>query len=78
MSAAASLLDRPVGVEQLARVFTSPVALSVLSADTAAEGTVLTEMADSEDGRGGVTGSEIIETAPPEETPDETREETDA
>ena len=78
MSAAASLLDRPVGVEQLARVFTSPVALSVLSADTAAEGTVLTEMADSEDGRGGVTGSEIIETAPPEEAPDEIRQETDA
>ena len=50
MSTATSLLDSPIGAEQLARFLASPVALSVLSGDTAAEGTVLIDMADFEDG----------------------------
>ena len=58
MSTATSLL----GDEHLARLLASPVALSVLYGDTAAEGTLLTEMADID----GVT--EITEPAPPEET----------
>ncbi len=57
MSTATSLL----GEEQLACFFASPVALSVLSGDTAAEGTGLIEMADID----GVTEPEIPEPAPP-------------
>jgi RNA polymerase sigma-70 factor, ECF subfamily len=64
VSTATSLLSD----EQLACLFASPVALSVPSGDTAAEGTVLIEMADSEDVRDGLVGSEITEPAPPEET----------
>ncbi len=78
MSAATSLLDRPTGAERLARVLASPVALSVLAGDTAAEGTVLTEMADSEDGGDGVAGPEITKPAASAATPEETREESDA
>jgi len=68
VSAATSLLGSPIGAEQLACFLASPVALSVLSGDTAAEGTGLIEMADSENGPDGVTSSEIPEPAPPEET----------
>jgi RNA polymerase sigma-70 factor, ECF subfamily len=57
-----------LGDEHLVRLLASPVALSVLYGDTAAEGTVLIEMADSEDVRDGATGSEVTEPAPPEET----------
>ena len=46
----------------------SPMALSLLSGDTAAEGTGLIEMADPKDGRDGVTGPEIPEPEPHEET----------
>jgi RNA polymerase sigma-70 factor, ECF subfamily len=60
-----------VGEERLTRFLASPMALPVLSGDTAAEGTVLIEMADLEDGRDGVTGSQIPEPAPPEETDEE-------
>jgi RNA polymerase sigma-70 factor, ECF subfamily len=62
VSTATSLL----GEEQLARFLASPVALSVLSGATAAEGTVLIEMADID----GVT-SETPEPAPPNETDEE-------
>jgi RNA polymerase sigma-70 factor, ECF subfamily len=65
VSTATSLLGSPIGAEQLARLLASPGALSVLPGDTAAEGTVLTEMADID----GVT--EIAEPAPPEETDEE-------
>jgi RNA polymerase sigma-70 factor (ECF subfamily) len=71
VSTATSLLGSPMGTEQLARSFASPVALSMLPGDTAAEGTVLIEMADFEDGRDGETGSENPEPAPPEETDEE-------
>ena len=71
MSTATSLLDSPAGAEWLARLLASPVALWVPSGDTAAEGTVLIEMADSEDVRDGLVGSEITEPAPPEETDEE-------
>ena len=65
MSTATSLLGSPIDAEQLARLLASPGALWVLPGDTAAEGTVLTEMAESD----GVT--EIAEPAPPEETDEE-------
>ncbi len=64
VSAATSLL----GEERLAGFLASPVALSALSGDTAAEGTGLIEMADSLDGRDGAAGPEITEPATPEET----------
>ncbi len=64
MSTATSLL----GEERLAGFLASPVALSVLSGNTAAEGTGLIEMADSLDGRDGAAGREIAEPATPEET----------
>lgn len=53
MSTATSLLDSPAGAEQLVRLIASPAALSVLSGNTAAEGTGLIDMADSDDGRDG-------------------------
>ncbi|BBZ49146.1 RNA polymerase subunit sigma [Mycobacterium heidelbergense] len=71
MSTAASLLDSPIGAERLARLLASPAALPMLSGDTAAEGTVLIEMADSGEGRDGVVGSEVTEPVPPEETDEE-------
>lgn len=64
VSTATSLL----GEERLAGFLASPVALSVLSGNTAAEGTGLIEMADSLDGRDGAAGPEITEPATPEET----------
>jgi RNA polymerase sigma-70 factor, ECF subfamily len=70
VSTATSLL----GEERLAGFLASPVGLSVLSGNTAAEGTGLIDMADSEDGRdgrdgrGGPMGPEIPEPAPHEET----------
>lgn len=64
VSTATSLL----GEEQLAGVLASPVALSVLSGNTAAEGTGLIDMADSPDGRDGAAGPSITEPAAPEET----------
>lgn len=64
VSTATSLL----GEERLAGFLASPVALSVLSGDTAAEGTGLIDMADSLDGRDGASGSENTEPAAPEET----------
>ncbi|MDT5257068.1 MAG: polymerase sigma-70 factor, subfamily, partial [Mycobacterium sp.] len=60
MSTATSLM----GDEQLARLLASPVALPVLLGGTAAEGTVLIKMGEID----GVTGSEITQPAPPEET----------
>jgi RNA polymerase sigma-70 factor (ECF subfamily) len=71
VSTATSLLDNPIGAEQLTRFLASPVALSMLPGDTAAEGTVLIEMADFEDGRDGVTGSENPEPGSHEETDEE-------
>ena len=71
MSTATSLLGSPIGAEQLTRFLASPVALSMLAGDTAAEGTVLIEMADFEDGRDGVTGSENPEPGSREETDEE-------
>lgn len=71
MSTATSLLDSPIGAERLARLLASPAALPMLSGDTAAEGTVLIEMADSGEGRDGVVGSEVTEPVPPEETDEE-------
>lgn len=64
VSTATSLL----GEERLAGFLASPVALSVLSGNTAAEGTGLIDMADSLDGRDGAAGPEITEPAAPEET----------
>ncbi len=64
VSTATSLL----GEEQLAGVLASPVALSVLSGNTAAEGTGLIDMADSLDGRDSAAGPSITEPAAPEET----------
>lgn len=64
VSTATSLL----GEEQLAGVLASPVALSVLSGNTAAEGTGLIDMADSSDGRDSAAGPSITEPAAPEET----------
>ncbi|MCA2290117.1 sigma-70 family RNA polymerase sigma factor [Mycobacterium avium] len=82
VSTATSLL----GEEQLAGFLASPGALSVLSGDTAAEGTGFIEMADSPDGPDGVTSPEVpaahAEPAAHEETREElheeAREETDA
>ncbi len=62
MSAATSLLDSPTGAEQLACFLASPVALSVLPGDTAAEGTGVIDMADTD----GATAQEIPDPAPPE------------
>ncbi|ORB45337.1 RNA polymerase subunit sigma [Mycobacterium paraseoulense] len=62
MSAATSLLDRPMGAEQLACVPASPVALSVLPGDTAAEGTGFIDMADQD----GATAREVPDAAPQE------------
>jgi RNA polymerase sigma-70 factor (ECF subfamily) len=64
VSTATSLLGSPRAEERLIR----PVALSMLPGDAAAEGTVLIEMADSDDGRDGVMGPGVAEPAPPEET----------
>lgn len=64
VSTATSLL----GEERLAGFLASPVALWMLSGNTAAEGTGLIDMADSEDGRDGATGPEISEPAAPDET----------
>lgn len=64
VSTATSLL----GEEQLAGVLASPVALSVLSGNTAAEGTGLSDMADSLDGRDGAATPSITEPVAPEET----------
>jgi RNA polymerase sigma-70 factor (ECF subfamily) len=71
VSTATGLLGSPIGAEQLTRFLASPVALSMLPGDTAAEGTVLIEMADFEDGRDGVTGSENPEPGSHEETDEE-------
>jgi RNA polymerase sigma-70 factor (ECF subfamily) len=71
VSTATSLLDSPIGAEQLTRFLASPVALSMLPGDIAAEGTVLIEMADFEDGRDGVTGSENPVPASHNETDEE-------
>ncbi len=63
MSAATSLLDRPMGgAEQLACFPASPVALSVPPGDTAAEGTGVIEMADTD----GATARELPDPAPQE------------
>ncbi|BBY04670.1 hypothetical protein MSEO_51690 [Mycobacterium seoulense] len=62
VSAATSLLDRPMGAEQLACVPASPVALSVLPGDTAAEGTGFIDMADTD----GATAREAPDPAPHE------------
>lgn len=59
VSTATSLL----GEERLAGFLASPVALLVLSGNTAAEGTGLIDMADSEDGRDGAIGPEVSEPA---------------
>jgi RNA polymerase sigma-70 factor, ECF subfamily len=63
----------------LTRVPASPVELSTLPGDTAAEGTVLTDMADSQDGRDdgpdGVAGAENLEPAAQDATQEETDEE---
>lgn len=64
VSTATSLL----GEERLAGFLATPVALSALSGNTAAEGTGLIDMADFEDGRDGATGPGIPERAPREET----------
>jgi len=71
VSTATSLLGSPIGAGQLARFLASPVALSMLPGDTAAEGTVLINMADFEDGRDGVTGLENPEPGSHEETDEE-------
>ena len=71
MATATSLLGSPMGAEQLTRLFASPLALSMLPGDTAAEGTVLIEMADVDDGRDGVTGSENPEPGSHVETDEE-------
>jgi RNA polymerase sigma-70 factor (ECF subfamily) len=55
VSTATSLL----GEERLAGFLASPVALSVRWGNTAAEGTGLIDMADSEDGRDGMAGPEL-------------------
>jgi RNA polymerase sigma-70 factor (ECF subfamily) len=67
VSTATSLLGSPMAAERLARLLASPAALAVLPGGTAAEGTVSIKMGDS-DGRDGVTGPEIAQPAPPEET----------
>lgn len=64
VSTATSLL----GEERLAGFLAIPVALSVLSGNTAAEGTGLIDMAESADGRDGMTGLELPDPAAPEET----------
>jgi RNA polymerase sigma-70 factor, ECF subfamily len=68
VSTATSLLDSPTGAERLARLLASPVAFPMPSGDTAAEGTVLIEMADPEDVRDGSAAAEVTEPAPHEET----------
>lgn len=65
MSAATSLLDRPMGAEQVACFLASPGVLSAPPGDTAAEGTGVIEMADTD----GATAQEI---------PDPAAQETDA
>ena len=71
MSTATSLLGSPMGAERLTRFPVSPMALSALPDDTAAEGTVLIEMANFEEGRDGAKGSEIPGPAPHVETDEE-------
>lgn len=72
MSTATSLMGRPMAEGWLTRSPAGPVALSMLDGDAAAEGTVLIEMADSDDGRDGVTAPDAAncssEPAQPEET----------
>lgn len=68
MSTATCLLDNSLGQEQLARFFASPVSLVVLPGDAATEGTVLNEMADSDDGPDAVSGSDNAEPTPVRET----------
>jgi RNA polymerase sigma-70 factor (ECF subfamily) len=64
VSTATSLLSE----EQLFQFLASPVWLPELSGGTASEGTGLIEMADVD----GVTGSEVAESGPPIEPPEET------
>ncbi len=64
MSTATSLLAE----EQLACFRASPVVLSMLPGNTAAEGTGVIDMADSDDGLDGVTAAESPESAAHEET----------
>jgi RNA polymerase sigma-70 factor, ECF subfamily len=64
VSTATCLLGGTERAGQLSRLLASSAALSVLHGDTAAEGTVLIDMADID----GAMGSEITEPAPPEET----------
>lgn len=71
VSTATSLLGPPTGTERSTGFLASPVALSVLSGNTAAEGTGLIDMADSEDGRDGAAGPEDSAPAAPA-APDET------
>ncbi len=67
MSTATSLLDSPVGAGQWACFLASPVALAPLSGGTAAEGTGIIGMADTD----GVTEPGVPEPAPHEETDEE-------
>src|SRR5438309_1166674 len=64
-----------MGAERLTRFSASPAALLLPPGDTAAEGTVLIEMADSHDGPDGRAGSEHPDPASHEETHQETDEE---
>jgi RNA polymerase sigma-70 factor (ECF subfamily) len=70
VSTATSLLDSPIGpigTERLACFLASPAALALLYGDTAAEGTGLIDMADSD----GATEPEVSEPAPDAETDEE-------
>lgn len=60
-----------MGEEQLARLFASQVSLGVLRGDAATEGTVLIEVAESNDGPDTVTGSATVEPMPVDETDEE-------
>lgn len=75
MSTATSLLGSPLGAGQLVCMFASPGAFPVLSGDTAAEGTGVIEMADSEDGRDGGDGRDGPTPSQPPEPAPETDEE---
>ncbi|BBX65714.1 ECF RNA polymerase sigma factor SigH [Mycobacterium saskatchewanense] len=70
MSTATALRGSSMGTEELACLLASPTAIALPSGDTAAEGTGLIEMADSEHGpdpaHDGAAGTEIPEPAPQE------------
>lgn len=71
MPTALSPSGSAVGAEQLTCLLAIPAALPAYAGPTAAEGTVLTEMADAEEGLDGATDLDAPQAAAPQETDEE-------